>query len=307
MTPRGRPPKGGWPIVSWGHGTAGIADRCAPSRSSITATDYGKNTLRAALDGLPQGGLRGRADRLRGAGHPRRTIPISSAGPRRAACSTSFAPPEPWMCASAARVLIAGHSRAATPRSGPPARRRAGRLSFGSSAFRGSLRSARRPRSSPRASRSRDPAGSPPTPVCSSRALDTVVPALDVAAFWTEPALDLYPQTARGASAGSSRRDSFGSISVADIFRDDARRGPVGRPCRDVRRPEPAEASRRRARTARAPPTERSQSGLSDILVDDLREAGTKVIYRKYEGAEHSSVVQRSRRDALADARRRLR
>ena len=30
--PKGRPPKGGWPLVSWAHGTTGIADRCAPSR-----------------------------------------------------------------------------------------------------------------------------------------------------------------------------------------------------------------------------------------------------------------------------------
>ncbi len=29
--PKGTPPKGGWPVVSWGHGTVGIADVCAPS------------------------------------------------------------------------------------------------------------------------------------------------------------------------------------------------------------------------------------------------------------------------------------
>jgi alpha-beta hydrolase superfamily lysophospholipase len=31
LTPKGRPPEGGWPIVSWAHGSSGIADRCAPS------------------------------------------------------------------------------------------------------------------------------------------------------------------------------------------------------------------------------------------------------------------------------------
>lgn len=29
--PRGQAPAGGWPIVAWGHGTLGVADRCAPS------------------------------------------------------------------------------------------------------------------------------------------------------------------------------------------------------------------------------------------------------------------------------------
>jgi pimeloyl-ACP methyl ester carboxylesterase len=31
MVPKGKTPKGGWPVLSWAHGTTGIADRCAPS------------------------------------------------------------------------------------------------------------------------------------------------------------------------------------------------------------------------------------------------------------------------------------
>ena len=29
--PKGRAPRGGWPVVSWAHGTSGLADKCAPS------------------------------------------------------------------------------------------------------------------------------------------------------------------------------------------------------------------------------------------------------------------------------------
>ena len=32
FVPKGKPPKGGWPVVAWAHGTSGIADKCAPSR-----------------------------------------------------------------------------------------------------------------------------------------------------------------------------------------------------------------------------------------------------------------------------------
>jgi hypothetical protein len=32
LVPPGQPPAGGWPVVSWGHGTTGSADACAPSR-----------------------------------------------------------------------------------------------------------------------------------------------------------------------------------------------------------------------------------------------------------------------------------
>jgi hypothetical protein len=31
--PKGTPPKGGWPIIAWAHGTVGVADICAPSWS----------------------------------------------------------------------------------------------------------------------------------------------------------------------------------------------------------------------------------------------------------------------------------
>lgn len=31
FTPKGRPPKGGWPLIAWAHGTTGVGDVCAPS------------------------------------------------------------------------------------------------------------------------------------------------------------------------------------------------------------------------------------------------------------------------------------
>ncbi len=33
--PEGESPSGGWPVISWGHGTTGMADACAPTRSGI--------------------------------------------------------------------------------------------------------------------------------------------------------------------------------------------------------------------------------------------------------------------------------
>jgi hypothetical protein len=40
--PRGRAPRGGWPVISWLHGTTGVADICAPSRDAAShpAHDY---------------------------------------------------------------------------------------------------------------------------------------------------------------------------------------------------------------------------------------------------------------------------
>ena len=48
--PKGKPPKGGWPVISWAHGTTGIADRCAPSRAPNDAyTSYVAPQLNAWL------------------------------------------------------------------------------------------------------------------------------------------------------------------------------------------------------------------------------------------------------------------
>ena len=34
--PKTKPPRGGWPMISWAHGTTGVSDVCTPSRDSAT-------------------------------------------------------------------------------------------------------------------------------------------------------------------------------------------------------------------------------------------------------------------------------
>jgi pimeloyl-ACP methyl ester carboxylesterase len=38
--PKGLRPAGGWPVITWAHGTLGIADKCAPSRDGIGASAH---------------------------------------------------------------------------------------------------------------------------------------------------------------------------------------------------------------------------------------------------------------------------
>jgi predicted esterase len=52
--PKGKPPKGGWPVITWAHGTTGVADVCAPSRDTAgdpngTGETYINNDLNAWL------------------------------------------------------------------------------------------------------------------------------------------------------------------------------------------------------------------------------------------------------------------
>ncbi|CAM3031377.1 lipase family protein [Prescottella defluvii] len=39
FVPQGVPPEGGWPVVSWAHGTVGLGDACAPSQNPRSARD----------------------------------------------------------------------------------------------------------------------------------------------------------------------------------------------------------------------------------------------------------------------------
>ncbi len=38
--PRTAPPPGGWPVMSWAHGTSGYADTCAPSNDTVDGPDH---------------------------------------------------------------------------------------------------------------------------------------------------------------------------------------------------------------------------------------------------------------------------
>lgn len=58
LIPRGSPPQGGWPIVSWSHVTTGAADSCAPSRVT-TASPERDAMMRGdmVVSGLLQAGV----------------------------------------------------------------------------------------------------------------------------------------------------------------------------------------------------------------------------------------------------------
>ena len=65
VAPTGPVPPGGRPVMSWAHGTSGLADTCAPSRAA-DAAERGAVRRRP-----PRARLRGRRRRLRGSRHPR--------------------------------------------------------------------------------------------------------------------------------------------------------------------------------------------------------------------------------------------
>src|SRR5215212_2482254 len=55
--PKGKAPKGGWPVITWAHGTTGIADVCAPSRDFQGSTaNTGETYINGDLSAWLQAG-----------------------------------------------------------------------------------------------------------------------------------------------------------------------------------------------------------------------------------------------------------
>lgn len=51
LLPAGSPPRGGWPVLAWAHGTTGIADTCAPSGDYAGGPIHAyESAMEAALD-----------------------------------------------------------------------------------------------------------------------------------------------------------------------------------------------------------------------------------------------------------------
>ena len=97
--PKGTPPKGGWPVVAYAHGTTGIASQCAPSRDTGAGSGAHGADIGVAPPGstLDQGWLRRGPHRLRGIRRAR-SAPVSDRplrglwGPGHRACRPSARP-----------------------------------------------------------------------------------------------------------------------------------------------------------------------------------------------------------------------
>jgi pimeloyl-ACP methyl ester carboxylesterase len=137
------------------------------------------------------------------------------------------------------------------------------------------------------------------------RALDSAF-GIDVTEYASERGLELYPDTLTKCIGDLLAEDSFGSISVAELARDDGDWDSImALTLREVDHHD--FEFRRRLLLMHGTADGTVPVGLSDNLADELRDAGTRVTYKRVEGADHGSIVSESRKAALADARKRLR
>jgi pimeloyl-ACP methyl ester carboxylesterase len=224
--PPGRAPKGGWPVITWDHGTTGIADVCAPSRDSIgdpahTDIDYiypllgrwlkaGWAVLRTDYEGL---GTPGVHPYLAGVSEAHSTLDMVRAARR-------------LVPALGSRVIIAGHSQggqaalwaAALAAKWTPELHVRGTVAFAPVSHLAVQAGAVRSVST--TSLSGDIS-------LILRGIDTADPALHTGGLLTPQAAALYPQTLTRCLPQLGQPGSFGSLPASSFFRSDADLAPL--------------------------------------------------------------------------------
>ena len=300
--PRGRAPRGGWPVVSFAHGTTGIADACAPSLATAASSGgYGVDLSTSALlstwirDGYAV--VRTDYEGLGGPGpHPYligRSEGYSVLDMIRAARHLDPA--------ISNRVVLSGHSQgghaalwaAALAPVYTPELHVLGTVAFAPQ------------------SHTADEVGLLKTLSVTSlsgvaalilRGVDIADPSLHVVRLLTPRAAALYPQTLTRCLTALDTPGSFGGVPLNQLVSPSANLAPA---IRVITRNDP-DALRIKGSVL-------LEQGLADTTVfppfdlglsQELAKHGARVAYHTYPGATHGSVLIAAAGDATAFLRR---
>jgi fermentation-respiration switch protein FrsA (DUF1100 family) len=295
--PRGKPPKGGWPVITWAHGTTGVADVCAPSRNSVTnpAQPYisyiypdlnawlaaGYAVLQTDYQGL---GTPGPHAYLVGTAEGRSVVDIVSAARQL----------DPMI---GKRYLIAGHSQggqsalfaAGLAQSWQPKLKLRGTVAFA-------------PASHILDQEALLPALTAPSSLTALATLiisgaSTQSTSIDVNKVLSDPVLQFYPLLESQCLSQLGQSNELGGIPPSQLERPGADLSAV-RPVLAAMNPAvktvpPILVEQGTADTTVFP-------FLTDQLVTELQGLGDQLTYTKYPGVDHGGVVTAGEAQALA-------
>jgi acetyl esterase/lipase len=306
--PKGRAPRGGWPVITYAHGTTGIADACAPTRSPGAADPVGAYTsyvypllrrwlkagyavVRTDYEGL---GTPGDHPYLIGRSEGRSTLDMVRAA-RRVAPSLGR------------KVIVAGHSQGghaalwATALAGSwtPELRVRGTVAFAPASHLSEQAALLPGLTSPGG-------GLSSLAALILRAVDVAGAEVDVPALLSPQAAALYPQTQTACLPALSGPGSFGGLAPAALLAPGADPAPLVAAIGRVIDPEQL-----RLRTPVLIPQGAADGTVfptfTDQLDAELRAKGAKVTYRKYAGVDHAGIVTAAAADATRYIASRLR
>ena len=301
--PKGKAPKGGWPMITYGHGTTGIADKCAPSRNTADgpATDYISYTDAEQNAWLDAGYAVARSDYL-GLGTPGvHPFLIGKASGRSmldiVRASRDLDPQ------ISKRFLIAGHSQGG----------HAALFAAGAAAkwtpdlkLRGTVAYAP-------ASHMKEQAGFLPnlkTPSSLTALASLIVkgamavdPDFDPNQLLSDPVLAFFPQTETECLSRLAEPDNLGGIAPSELIRDGADTGPLfellGEQNPDVVTSAPILLAQGEA-------DQTTFKLLTDMLNNELVAAGDSVNYIAYPGVDHGGILDAAKADVMAFFEQRL-
>ena len=302
LPPDRTPPKGGWPIVVWAHGTTGLADKCAPTRMP-RQTDAYTTHLRAQLFGYFKAGYAVVAPDYEGLGTPGVHPYLIGGSEGRSVLDSVRAVRtiEPRLSKS---VAIMGHSQgghaalwaaALAPRYTPELK------------VRGTVAYAP-------ASHVKDQSNlldllKSPTPLSALiasifRGADVAYPSLHIASLLSDRTAALFPNIDDKCLGEMYGADSWGGIAPASILREGVDRTPLL-----------AEADKNDPENLKIRTPVMIDQGtadgtvvplFTDQLANELRQNGAKITYKKYAGVSHEGIAQAARKDARAYLKKRI-
>jgi pimeloyl-ACP methyl ester carboxylesterase len=301
--PKGKPPKGGWPVITYAHGTTGTADVCAPTRVRAGSPVEGYVTyVNPQLnDWLKAGYAVVRTD-YQGLGTPGPHQYLIGKAEGRSVLDIVRAARQLFP-GIGKRFLIAGHSQgghAALFAAGEAARWTPGLKLRGTAAYA--------PASHILEQAKALPALKNPSPLSAEAALvlngaRTASPDVMPYKLLTAEPRKLYPLTNQTCLPQLSQTSRFGGIAPADLLRKDADLNPLygvlGTENPAVSTAAPVFVAQGSADTTVFPQ-------FTDALVNQLDGLGDKVRYQVFPGVNHGAIVAAAEDEVLPWFEKRL-
>jgi pimeloyl-ACP methyl ester carboxylesterase len=300
--PKGKAPKGGWPIITYAHGTTGSADACAPTRGfdagKLTSYAFpllrgwlkaGYAVVRTDYDGL---GTPGVHQYLVGQSEGRSVLDAVRA-------ARAFSPK------LSKRYVIAGHSQgghaalfaaAAAPKYLPGLKLR-GTVAFApASHLKTQFQAIMNVNSAG--------GGLGAIVALGLRANDTVNPGLGIPSLLTQQAAALYPQTKTRCYDALSKPDSFGGLPLSRFLDTSKDLTPV---LNAVGEQDPEHLRMRTpVRIEQGTADQTVFESLTKQLADEYAANNVPVVYKTYAGVSHGGIVDAAAGDAGAFIKKRL-
>jgi pimeloyl-ACP methyl ester carboxylesterase len=300
--PKGKPPKGGWPVVTWAHGTTGLADQCAPTRQPFRSDVYAVN-LRAQFDAYLRSGYAVVATDYEGLGTP---------GVHPYLVGTSEGRSVLDMARAARKldrhigrsVAIIGHSQGGhaalwaaylAPRYTPELKVKATVAFAPASHIKDQFNLLYV---------LKDP--SPISGLIASifRGADVAYPSLHVGSLLTDQAAALYPEVDQECLSALTEPDSFGGIAPDQILRPGVDSAPF-LAAADKSDPENL-AIKTPVMIVQGTADNTVVPLFTEQLVNELRQHGAKVVYKKFPGVNHNPIVAAGGKVARAYVKKRI-